>query len=407
MANGFLTQARRPVVFITAFAAILIGGFLVWRHFRARESTDDAQVTGHVSPVAARVGGTVTAIKVADNQPVKAGDVLIEIDPRDYELAVQKAEADLAAAESVEKAARADVPITSTTSKSGVTSAEAGTSNAKAAVLAADREVDAARAKVESAKARKTEAVANATRAAQDLARLKPLVEKDEISKQQYDAAMNIDTSARAAVESAQAAIAEAEANLQVAEARRVQSTGALSQAEAQARTAGTAPQQIALTEARAASAAAEVQQAAAALAQAKLNLERTKVVAPADGIVSKRSVELGQIVQPGQPIMAITSLGDVWVTANFKETQLREIQTGQPAEISVDAFGGRTFRAHVDSLAAATGATFSLLPPDNASGNYVKVVQRVPVKIVLDRGQDTAAVLRPGMSVTATIFVR
>jgi len=407
MANGLITTVRRPVVFIPVLVAILVGGFLLWRHFQSRESTDDAQVTGHVNPVAPRVGGTVTALHVADNQAVKAGDVLIEIDPRDYQLAVQKAEADLAAAQSAERAARADVPITSTTSKSGLTSAEAGTSNAQAAVLAADREVDAARAKVESAKARKAEAVANATRAAQDLARLKPLVEKDEISKQQFDAAMNADTSARAAVESAQAAIAEAEANLQVSEARRVQATGALSQAQAQAKAAGTAPQQIALTEAKAASAAAEVQQAEAALAQAKLNLERTTVRAPADGVVSKRSVEVGQLIQAGQPIMAITSLGDVWVTANFKETQLKDIKTGQPAEVEVDALGGRSFRAHVDSLAAATGATFSLLPPDNASGNFVKVVQRVPVKIVLEGGQDSAGALRPGMSVTATIFVR
>jgi membrane fusion protein (multidrug efflux system) len=288
-----------------------------------------------------------------------------------------------------------------------LTSAEAGTSNAKAAVLAADREVDAARAKVESAKARKAEAAANATRAAQDLGRLKTLVEKDEISKQQYDAALNADVAARAAVDSAQAAIAEAEANLQVSEARRVQAAGVLSQAEAQAKAAGTAPQQVALTEARADSAAADVQQAEAALGQAKLNLERTTVRAMADGVVSKRSIEVGQIVQPGQPIMAITSLGDVWVTANFKETQLRDIATGQPAEVSVDAFGGRRFRAHVDSVSAATGATFSLLPPDNASGNFVKVVQRIPVKIVLDGGQDAAAVLRPGMSVTATVFVR
>jgi membrane fusion protein (multidrug efflux system) len=407
MANGFVSNARRPAVFIPILVAILVGGFLLWRHFQSRESTDDAQVSGHVSPVAARVGGTVTAIRVADNQVVKAGDVLIEIDPRDYQLAVQKAEADLAAAQSAAKAARADVPITSTTSKSGLTSAEAGTSNAKAAVLAADREVDAARAKVESAKARKAEAAANATRAAQDLGRLKTLVEKDEISKQQYDAALNADVAARAAVDSAQAAIAEAEANLQVSEARRVQAAGVLSQAEAQAKAAGTAPQQVALTEARADSAAADVQQAEAALGQAKLNLERTTVRAMADGVVSKRSIEVGQIVQPGQPIMAITSLGDVWVTANFKETQLRDIATGQPAEVSVDAFGGRRFRAHVDSVSAATGATFSLLPPDNASGNFVKVVQRIPVKIVLDGGQDAAAVLRPGMSVTATVFVR
>jgi len=407
MANGFLQYLRRPAVLITLGLVILVGGFLAWRYLSARESTDDAQVTGHVSPVAARVAGTITGIRVADNQAVKTGDVLVEIDPRDYQLAVQKAEADLAAAQSAEQAARADVPITSTTSKSGVTSAEAGTSNAEAAVQAADREVDAGRAKVESAKARRAEAAANATRAAQDLARLKTLVDKDEVPRQQYDAAVSTDASARAAVASADAAISEAEANLKVAEAHRVQAGGALSQAEAQAKAAGTAPEQIKLTEARAASAAAEVQLAQAALDQAKLNLERTTVRAPADGVVSKRTVEIGQIVQIGQPIMAITTLADVWVTANFKETQLRNMQKGQAAEVSVDAYGGRTFRAHVDSLSAATGATFSLLPPDNASGNFVKVVQRVPVKIVIDPGQDTSTVLRPGMSVTATVFVK
>ena len=407
MANGFLQYLRRPAVLITLGLVILVGGFLAWRYLSARESTDDAQVTGHVSPVAARVAGTITGIRVADNQAVKTGDVLVEIDPRDYQLAVQKAEADLASAQSAEQAARADVPITSTTSKSGVTSAEAGTSNAEAAVQAADREVDAGRAKVESAKARRAEAAANATRAAQDLARLKTLVDKDEVPRQQYDAAVSTDASARAAVASADAAISEAEANLKVAEAHRVQAGGALSQAEAQAKAAGTAPEQIKLTEARAASAAAEVQLAQAALDQAKLNLERTTVRAPADGVVSKRTVEIGQIVQIGQPIMAITTLADVWVTANFKETQLRNMQKGQAAEVSVDAYGGRTFRAHVDSLSAATGATFSLLPPDNASGNFVKVVQRVPVKIVIDPGQDTSTVLRPGMSVTATVFVK
>ena len=406
MANGFLQYLRRPAVLIALGVIIVGGSFLAWRYLSARESTDDAQVTGHVSPVAARVAGTVTAIRVADNQAVKAGDVLVEIDPRDYQLAVEKAEADLAAAQSAERAARADVPITSTTSRSGVTSAEAGTSNAEAAVQAADREVDAARAKVESAKARRAESAANAMRAAQDLARLKTLVEKDEVPRQQYDAAVNTDASARAAVASADAAISEAEANLKVAEAHRVQATGMLSQAQAQAKTAGTAPEQIKLTEARAASAAAQVQLAQAALDQAKLNLERTAVRAPADGVVSKRTVELGQIVQIGQPIMAITTLADVWVTANFKETQLRSMQKGQAAEISVDAYG-RTLRGHIDSLSAATGATFSLLPPDNASGNFVKVVQRVPVKIVIDPGQDTTTVLRPGMSVNATVFVK
>jgi membrane fusion protein (multidrug efflux system) len=200
--------------------------------------------------------------------------------------------------------------------------------------------------------------------------------------------------------------VTEAEANLAVAEAKRIQADGMRSQAQAQARSASTAPQQIALTEAQASGAEARVMQARAALEQAQTNLARTKIVAPADGVVSRRAVETGQVIQPGQPLMAITSLGEVWVTANFKETQLESMKPGQRASVSVDAYG-RTFDGRVESIAAATGATFSLLPPDNASGNYVKVVQRIPVKIVLDAGSDAASTLRPGMSVTATVFVR
>jgi membrane fusion protein (multidrug efflux system) len=248
---------------------------------------------------------------------------------------------------------------------------------------------------------------ANATRATQDLERLRPLAAKEEISKQQFDAATTAAQAAQAAVDSAVAAVHEAEANLDVAEAHRSQAAGALTQARAQAQAASTAPQQIALTQARAAGADAQVQQAQAALDQARVNLERTTIVAPTDGVVSRRSVELGQVIQAGQPLMAITSLSDVWVVANFKETQLARMRVGQHAEIEVDGYGGRSFSGHVDSIAAATGATFSLLPPDNATGNFVKVVQRIPVKILLDGAHDASAPLRPGMSVDATVYLK
>ncbi|HEX5213810.1 MAG TPA: HlyD family secretion protein [Vicinamibacterales bacterium] len=392
---------------LSVVIVLALGGYTAWSRLTPREGTDDAQVSGHVNPVATRVGGTVVAIKVTDNQAVKAGDVLVELDPRDYQLAVARAEADLAVAEAAARAAKTDVPITSTSARSGQQVADAAAGNADAGLRAADREVEAAQAKVTSARARLTETQARATRAAQDLSRLAPLAAKDEIPRQQFDAATADKHAADAAVASADAAVREAEANLSVAEARRAQATGVVAQAQSQARAAATAPQQIALSEARASGATANVLLARAALDQARLNLERATVRAPADGLISRKSVELGQVVQPGQPLMAVTSLEDVWITANFKETQLSRIAAGQRAEIEVDAYGGRTYSGRVDSIAPATGATFSLLPPDNATGNFVKVVQRVPVKIVLDNPHDAAAVLRPGMSVNATVYFR
>lgn len=391
-------------------AAIVIvagaGGFWLWRTISPRESTDDAQMTGHVSPVAARVAGTVKAIRVSDNQVVKAGDVLVEVDRRDYEIAVARAEADLAAAEAHSRAARAGVPVASATARGEEHSANAGTGNAEAALRAAEREVDASRAKLNAAKARQAEAAANATRASQDLERMKPLAAKDEISKQQFDAAATTVQATQAAVESAVASVHEAEANLDVSEARRVQASGMLTQARAQAQAASTAPQQIVLTQAQAAGADAQVLQARAALDQARVNLERTTITAPTAGVVSRKSIEVGQVIQPGQQLMAITSLTDVWVTANFKETQLASMRVGQKASVDVDAYG-HSVDGHVDSIAAATGATFSLLPPDNATGNFVKVVQRIPVKILLDKPADQATPLRPGMSVNATVYLK
>jgi membrane fusion protein (multidrug efflux system) len=399
--------ARRRWIAAAVGVAIAVAAFWTWRTLSPREATDDAQVSGHVSPIAARIGGMVAVIRVTDNQRVKTGDVLVEIDPHDYQLAVARAEAELAVAEAAARVAQSGIPVSTASARGEQQSAEAGASNADAAVTAADREVDASGAKLVAARARLVEAQAHATRARQDLARLAPLAAKDEIPRQQLDVATAAEQATQAAVASAEASVSEAQANLDVAEARRLQARGALTQAQSQERSAATAPQQIAAVRARAAGADAQVALAKAALEQARLSLARTVVTAPADGLVSRRSVEVGQVIQPGQPLMAITALGDVWITANFKETQLRSMHAGQRAEVTVDAFGGQRYVGHVDSIAGATGATFSLLPPDNASGNFVKVVQRVPVKIVLDRTADEAAVLRPGMSANATVYVR
>jgi membrane fusion protein (multidrug efflux system) len=402
-----MQMKRRSWIAVGAVVVVATVGIVVWRTLAPREETDDAQIAGHVSPVSARVSGAVTAVPVADNQPVKAGEVLVQIDPRDAELAVARAEADLASAEASAHAAESDVPVASATATSGQHIAEAGTGSAEAGLRAAERDVDASRAKLGSARARLTEATANATRASQDLKRLEPLAAKDEVPRQQFDAVTAAAAVARATVESAEAAVGEAQANLEASEARRAQMGESLSQAREQSRAAATAPQRIALIQARAAAARAVVLQARAALDQARVTLERTTVRAPAAGLVSRKSVEVGQVIQPGQLLLSLATLDDIWVVANFKETQLSGMKPGQRAQVTVDAFDGRTFDGRIDSISAATGALFSLLPPDNATGNFVKVVQRVPVKILLDPSEHPETVLRPGMSVSATVFLR
>ena len=403
----WLHDGRRRWLWVGGFIVLVVAAFAAWRMIWPRESTDDAQVSGHVSPISARVGGTVTAVHVHDNQAVKAGDVLVELDPHDYQIALDRAQADLAAAEAAARAARTGVPIETTTTTSTLNVAQASTTSAEAALHAADRDVDAAKAKLVAAHARVAEATANATRAAQDLARLQPLAAKDEVSKQQLDAATAAAAAASASVDSAQASVTEAKANIDAATSHRAQAASALEQARAETRGAATGPQQVALTEAHAQTAEAQVQQARAAVEQAQLNLDRSTLRAPVSGVVSRKSIEVGQLVQAGQTVLALTSLDDVWVTANFKETQLGEMHAGQRAVVTVDAFGGRTFTGHVDSLAAATGSTFSLLPPENATGNFVKVVQRIPVKILLDGPPSDLAGLRPGMSVDATVYLK
>jgi membrane fusion protein (multidrug efflux system) len=394
---------------LIAGAAIvaLIALIGAWFWFGGSQSTDDAQIDAHIHPVAARVGGTVMEVDFEENQRVKAGDVLVKIDPKDYQVALARAEADLADAQAAAEAARAGVPIVSATSSGQLTSAQAKVSNAQAGIGASTQEIAAARAKLDSANARLRQATVEADKATRDRERLKPLVEKDEVSRQQFESVSAGADAALAAVDSAKAAVAETQQGVALAESRAQQAKGALAQAQADLHAAGTAPEQVSAGKARASSAEARIQVAQAAVNVAKLNLGYTTIVAPVSGVVGRRNVEVGQVIQPGQPLVSVVDLGAVWVTANFKETQLKNMRQGQKAKISVDAFGGHDFQAHVDSIGAATGAKFSLLPPENATGNYVKVVQRVPVKLVLEKGQDPERLLRPGMSVDATVYTK
>jgi membrane fusion protein (multidrug efflux system) len=295
------------------------------------------------------------------------------------------------------------IPLTQVSTETGVRTASGGVEEAQAGVGIADRQVEAARAQLVAAQARQREKEATAVKAARDVERFKGLVAKDEIAQQQYDAAVSTAESARASADAAASDVHAAEAAIAVAEQRARQARGTAAQAQAALQASKTGPEQLRVTKARADVANARVQQFTAALAQAELNLQRTQIKAPSSGVVSRKTVEVGQVVQGGQPLFALVSLEDVWVTANFKETQLKRMQPGQPVTIKVDGLD-HEFRGRVDSIAAATGAKFSLLPPENASGNYVKVVQRVPVKIVFEPGQDPDHRLRPGMSVEPTV---
>jgi membrane fusion protein (multidrug efflux system) len=364
---------------LLALALIIpIGLAAIWHYYSIRESTDDAQIESHIVPVSSRVSGTVVTVNVDDNQVAEKGAVLVQLDPTDYKIALDRARAELADAEAAATAARTGVPITSANTASQLATSQA-------AAVSAQKQADAARAQLR-------EAEANYTKVAADLKRMQDLVSRDEVSRQQYDAAVANESTARAAVDMARSQVAAANSKI--------------TEAQAVVQAAQTGPQQVRMTEARAGSADAAVLRARSAVAQAELNLQYTTIRAPEPGIVSKRNVEPGQVVQAGQPLLAIVSLQDIWATANFKETQLKKMRVGDPATIHVDAYG-RDFKGHVDSIGGATGARFSVLPPENATGNYVKVVQRIPVKIVFEPGQDGLLLLRPGMSVIPTVQTR
>ena len=327
-----------------AAIAVIVLAIGAYFFYAGSESTDDAQVDGHITQIAARVGGTVRLISVTDNQRVKKGDVLVQIAPDDYQIAVDRAAAELADAEAAAQVADVGVPMAATTTASDTRSAGGGVEQAEAGVTMAERDLEGARARQSAAQAHQREKQADAARAALDVERFKGLVAKDEISRQQYDNAVAASDAARAAAEAASADVAAAQHNVEMAAGRITQAHAGASQAQAALAATRTGPQQVTATRARAAAAAARVQQAQAALAQAKLNLDYTTVRAAADGVVSKKSVEAGQVVQAGQPLLAIVQLDDVWVTANYKETQLRDIRVGQRAVVSVDALGARNF---------------------------------------------------------------
>ena len=390
---------RARIVVPVVLVILAVGGYFLWSYWNSYESTDDAQVNGHVNAVSARISGQVTSVTVLSEQQVKAGDVLVKIDPRDYEVAVAKAEADLAGAEAELQSANTDVPITTANTASVLKTAHSGRVDAGASLVGAERQLNAASARLQSAQAQVQEAEANYKKAADDVERYKQLVGKEEISRQQYDQAVQTAAAAKATVDSRRASVNEARQNITVAETNIEQARARIGQAEATVQSAMTAPQQVLVSQAKAKSAAAKLLEKRAALDQAKLNLSYTTITAPVSGVVGKKSVEVGQNLAPGQQLMAIVPLDDIWITANFKETQLRRMKPGQKVKISVDAFG-RDYWGKVTGIGGATGALFSLLPPENATGNYVKVVQRLPVRIDLDPGQNDDHHLRPGMSV-------
>jgi len=392
--RAFLSNPRTKWGFILVGLVILIAVFFLWRYLASYESTDDAQIDGHVNSVSARVSGHVTKLNVEDNQYVEKGTVLVEIDPADYEVAVARARAEYADAQAQASAAGINVPITDVSTSSQVSGAQGGVSGAQAGISAAREQFEAAKSQV-------VEADANNTKAQNDLLRYKLLIDKQEISQQQYDQAVD---SAQAAAAALQAARANADAY--AAQIKQAQSK--LEQANADLRNAGNRSHTMRVIRARAQSAQAIADQKKAQLDQTELNLQYTKVIAPVSGAVSNRTVEVGQNLQPGQEMMKIIPLdeADLWVTANFKETQLKKMKPGLPADIEVDA-NGKTYKGHVDSIAGASGARFSLLPPENATGNYVKVVQRIPVKIVFDNGAIKGHELRPGMSVVPKVWIK
>ena len=384
---------NRGILILVVVLVALISAVVWWRSTYS-ESTDDAQVTGHLIQVSTRVSGHVVKVYVDENQIVKRGDPIVDIDPRDFDVAVENAQAALDSAQAAAAAAHVYVPIIQVNTGSSLRSAGADLSGTQSGVAQAEQQLAAAKARV-------AEAEANNVKAQADLARYKPLVEKDVISKQQFDAATAAANAAAAGLEDARAGEKAAEDGVNVARQR-------VNQAQASLKSAETGPQQVQLQDARAREAEAKVMQAQAALDQAKLNLSYTHVVAPEAGVITRKSVEIEQNIAAGQSLMTLVSLEGVWVTANFKETQLRYMHPGQKVEVHVDSTG-KDYTASVTQIGGATGSVLSLFPPENATGNYVKVVQRVPVRIDFNdlKNEDPNQQLRPGLSVEPKVWVK
>ena len=384
-------RSRKRWIIVGSVVVVLVGGILLWHYFSGFESTDDAQVDVHLYPVSARISGYVQSVHVDDNQYVPQGATLVEIDPKDYQVAVAKAQANLETAEATARALNIDIPISSVDTASQLKFTSSDMENAKAAIAAGEKQVAAAQARIQ-------EAEAENVKAQDDVQRYHLLLTKEEVPEQTYDHAVAAAQTDTAAVAAAKAEEAAAEQSVEEARSR-------LTEAIARNESAGAGPQRVASTRARALSAVADERQRKAELDQAELNLGYTRVLAPVSGEVTKKVV-VGLNVEPGEQLLTVVPLDQVWITANFKETQLRHMRPGQKVKITCDS-NGRSYQGHVDSISGATGPVFSLLPPENATGNYVKIVQRVPVKIVLEPGENRDRRLRPGMNVVPDVYLR
>ncbi|MFP5275749.1 MAG: HlyD family secretion protein [Acidobacteriota bacterium] len=386
--------SRRRGILVVVIAAAVLVAIGVWWRSTYSEDTDDAQINGHLIQISSRINGHVLKVYVQENQAVKRGDPILDLDPRDFQVAVENAQAALASARAAAAAAKVNIPIITVNTGSSLRSANADLASAEAGVMQAEQQLNAAKARV-------LQAQANNFKTQSDLKRYKPLVEKDIISKQQYDSALAAANANQAALADAQAGERAAEEGIRVAREK-------VNQSQAMQRYAQTGPQQVQLQSARAKQALAQVEQAQAALDQAKLNLSYTHVVAPEAGIITRKSVEVDQNVSVGQNLMTLVSLENIWVTANFKETQLRNMHAGQKVSIHVDATD-KDYSGRVTQIGGATGSVLSLFPPENATGNYVKVVQRVPVRIDFTNLQkeDADHRLRPGLSVEPKVWVK
>ena len=406
---------------LAALAAVAYAGW-AWHYAVHYVSTDDAYVEGTITPVSAKVSGHVAALLVGDNQSVKQGELLLRIDPRDYQARVAQARAAVSMAEANLKAARSELPLAREETRAAIDQARATLEGAVVAVRASESAVDEARARLESRRAAAAAMRADVTgaqsaqrQAGRELERFRQLLQSELVARRDFDAAEAAYETTSATVEATERRLAQAEREIQQAQAELASRAHAVDQAkqrvaEARAALARAESQlhQVAIKDAAATQAEARLRETQADLAFADLQLQYTEVRTPIDGVVSKRSVEVGQVVQMGQPLLAIVPLHDVWVLANFKETQVARIRPGMRAEVWVDGVPDRAFTGSVNSLSAGTGARFSLLPPENATGNWVKVVQRVPVKILLDaREFGNPHTLRAGMSVIVTIRVR
>ena len=389
-------KSRRKFIVIAVVILLVIGGALFYWHSTFSEDTDDAQVDGDLYEVSSRVTGQVINVYVKDNQAVEAGQAIADIDPKDYQVAFDQAQANLASAEADYEQAHVNVPITSVSSSTQISTSTSDVTASAASVAQAQKQVEAADARVVQAKA-------NALKAQLDVERYTPLVQKDVISKQQYDQAVATANSTTAAVLESQADVIASQEAVRQAQQKVAQSRFQAQQA------AKNGPEQVKAQEARANSLLAAVKQAKAKLDQAQLNLGYCHIVAPTAGIISKKNVDVGANISIGQDLLTVVPLTNLWVTANFKETQLDKMKPGQEVKLEVDALGGRKFSGKITQIGGATGSRLSLFPPENATGNYVKVVQRIPVRIDFTdlQKENGDYALRPGFSVTPIVTVK